>query len=276
MDNQLPPPVIKVVKQAGYVKIHTFISPEAFLANATHIIEGPKELVIIDGQFVVPFAMAFRGYADSLGKKINRVYLSHEHPDHFFGLSAAFRDVPVYALQETIDFLKEHGEAIRKDRAAVYGGFVPSSLVIPTHVAKPGTEVIDGVTYVVEVFTDGEVKTQMGIGLPDLQTYIVQDLVYSGGHIYIHDLKDTVGWIKILEHLMDSNYSTFLPGHGDVADKKELKANINYLKKAVKIARDSKDFESYKAAILAAYPKRIGPAIIDIYGPILFSGHSHS
>ena len=275
MENQLPPPVIKVVKQAGYVKIHTFISPEAFLANATHIIEGPTELVIIDGQFVVPFAMGFRAYADSLGKKINRVYLSHEHPDHFFGISAAFRDVPVYALQETIDFLKEHGEEIRKSRAAVYGGFVPASLVMPTHVAKAGKEVIDGVTYEVEILMDGEVKTQMGIGLPDLHTYVIQDLVYSGGHIYIHDLKDTVGWIGILERLVDSNYTTFLPGHGDVADKKELRANIAYLKKAVKIAKASTDFESYKAAILAAFPKRSGAAIIDIYGPNLFTGHAH-
>jgi len=275
MDNQLPPPVIKVVKQAGDVKIHVFISPEAFLANATYIIEGPKELVIIDGQFVVPFAMAFRGYADSLGKPINRVYLSHEHPDHFFGVSAAFGDVPVYALAETIEFLKANGEQIRQDRAAVYGGFVPASIVVPNHVAKPGKEVIDGITYELEVFTDGEVKTQLAIRLPELNTYIVQDLIYSGGHIYIHDVKDADGWIKILEGLKTSGYDLFLAGHGGTADKNEVQANIDYIKAAVKIAQSSKDVESYKAALLAAYPNRIGAAIIDIYAPMLFAG-THS
>jgi glyoxylase-like metal-dependent hydrolase (beta-lactamase superfamily II) len=125
MASQLPEPVTQVVKEVGGVKIHAFISPEAFLSNSTWIIEGPSELVVVDGQFVVPYAQWFRGYVNSLLKPINRVYLSHEHPDHFFGISGAFPDVPVHALQETIDFLSANGEAIRADRAAVYGGFVP-------------------------------------------------------------------------------------------------------------------------------------------------------
>ncbi len=269
MNNQLPDPVIKVVKEINGVKIHTFISPEDFLANATHIIEGPHELVIVDGQFVVPFAMGFRGYANSLGKPINRVYLSHEHPDHFFGISAAFGDVPVYALPETIEFLKANGEAIRKDRAAVFGPFVPESVVIPDHVAKPGKEVIDGITFEVIVHKNAEVETQLAIALPDLGVYITQDLIYSGGHVYLH--KGIEGWIEALEGLKASKYEFFLPGHGEPADKKEIQANIDYLKGATKIASESANAEAYKTALLAAYPDRKAPAIIDIYTPYLFA-----
>ena len=36
---QLPPPVTQIVKEAGDVKIHTFISPDMFLANATLYLE---------------------------------------------------------------------------------------------------------------------------------------------------------------------------------------------------------------------------------------------
>ena len=266
---QLPDPVIKLVKQDGDVKIHTFISPGAFLANATHIIEGPHELVLVDGQFVVPFAMAFRGYADSLGKPINRLYLSHEHPDHFFGVAAAFADVPIYALPETIAFLKANGEAIRKDRAAVFGPFVPGSVVIPDHVAIPGKEIIDGITFEVVVHTDAEVQTQLALKLPDLGIYITQDLIYSGGHVYVH--KGIEGWIANLEALKASSYELFLPGHGEPADKKEIQANIDYLTKATKIAKESADVASYKAALLAAFPDRKVPEIIDIYAPALMA-----
>lgn len=270
MSNQMPEPKIQIVLENEQVKIHTFISPEAFLANATHIIEGPNELVIIDGQFVVPFAMGFRGYIDSLNKPINRVYLSHDHVDHFFGISAAFGDVPVYALPETIQFLKENGEELRQARAQVYGDFVPKSVVIPSFTAVPGKEVIDGIVYELEVIKDGEVETQLAIKLPELGVYIVQDLIYSGAHIYIHSVDMARSWIKILEEIRDSGYTIFLPGHGEPADKNEVQANIDYLVAATYIIEQSSDFESYKAAILEKFPDKIGAAIIDIYAPMLF------
>jgi glyoxylase-like metal-dependent hydrolase (beta-lactamase superfamily II) len=271
MDNQLPEPEIRVVKQSGDVKIHAFISPEMFLSNATYVIEGPHELVIIDGQFVVPFALAFRGYIDSLGKPINRVYLSHEHPDHFFGVSAAFGDVPVHALPETIDFLKTHGEEIRKARQAVFGGFVPGSVVIPGHAVSAGKEVIDGITFELVPYEHGEVEHQLVVNLPDLGVSIVQDLLYSGAHVYIHDVNGMGGLLAILEGFKTGTYDSFLPGHGEPpAGKAEVQANIDYIKGAVRIARDSTDVATYKAALLAAYPDRKGAAIIDIYAPMLF------
>jgi glyoxylase-like metal-dependent hydrolase (beta-lactamase superfamily II) len=264
MSNGLPDPIIQVVKESGPVRVHTFISPEALLSNATHVIEGPNELVIVDGQFVAPLAGAFRAYADGLGKPINRAYLSHEHPDHFFGLSAAFSDVPIYALPETIAFLKANGEAIRADRAQVYGPMVPSSIVIPTHAVTAGREVIDGIAFDLVVQRHAEVETQLAIGLPEVGVYITQDLLYSGGHLYIHKGTEE-SWTAALEQLKASNYDLFLRG------KEEIQANIDYLKTAKKIAAASPNVEAYKAALLAAFPDRKAPAIIDIYAPALFA-----
>ncbi len=270
MSNPPMEPVILVVKEAGPVKVHAFIAPEALLSTTTYIIEGPNELVIVDGQFVVPVAQGFRGFADSLGKPINRAYLSHEHVDHFFGLSAAFGDVPIYALPETIAFLQTNGEAIRADRAQTFGPWVPSSVVIPSHVASPGREVIDGITFDLVVHKNAEVETQLAIRLPELGIYITQDLIYSGSHLYIH--KGMVdSWAAALEQLKSSSYELFLPGHGAPCDKREIQANIDYMKTAQKIAAESPNVEAYKAALLAAFPGRKASAIIDIYAPMLFA-----
>lgn len=269
MSMPFPEPTSSVVLSSGEVTIHTFISAEALLANATHVIEGPNEVVVVDGQFIVPVAMGFRAFVDSLGKPINRIYLSHDHPDHFFGVSAAFGDVPIYALPETIAFLKEHGEEIRAARQQDFGPMVPPAIVIPTHEITPGREVIDGVTFDHDVVRNAETETQLTIGLPDLGVFIAQDLIYSGGHLYIE--KDVTGWIEVLQQLLDSEWTTFLPGHGAPADKAEVAANIEYLQTASQIYADSPDAETYKAAILARYPVRSGAAIIDIYAPRLYS-----
>jgi glyoxylase-like metal-dependent hydrolase (beta-lactamase superfamily II) len=260
---QLPEPVIQVVKDTGDVKIHTFISPDMFLANATHIIETANALVLVDGQFIVPYAMQFRGYANSLGKPINRVYLSHAHVDHFFGLGAAFDDVDIYALPETISFLEENGESLRAARAAEYGPFVADKVVIPNRAATPGKEVIDGVTYEVVANTDAETDFQLALKLPELGVYITQDLLYSGAHLYITEHLDH--WISILEDIRASNYTTFLPGHGLPADKAEIGQNIAYLKAAKKALAEVSDGESFKARMMEEFPTRTGTAIFDIY-----------
>ena len=268
MADELPQPTIQVVKKTEDVKIHTFISAESFLANATHIIESPNELVVVDGQFVVPYAMQFRGYANSLGKPINRVYLSHGHPDHFFGLGAAFDDVKIYALPETIAFLEQSGEEIRASRAEIYGPFVADKVVIPGNTVSAGTEVVDGVTIEHVVNTNAETDYQLALKLPELGVYITQDLLYSGQHVYI--TQDLDNWISILGGIEASDYELFLPGHGVPADKAEVRNNIKYLEAAKKAYAESADAEAFKNTLLEAFPERSGVAIFDIYLPYLY------
>jgi glyoxylase-like metal-dependent hydrolase (beta-lactamase superfamily II) len=269
MADQLPPPIIQIVKEDGNVKIHTFISPEMFLSDATHVIEGPNELVVIDGQFVVPYAMQFRGYIDGLGKPINRVYLSHAHVDHFFGLGAAFGDVDIYALPEVIAFLKQNGEGIRQSLAPVYGDFVTKQLALPTHEVKGGTTaVIDSIKYEFVSDVDTEIDYHLSIKLPELGVFIIQDMIYSGGHYYI--TRDFDNWIAVLQGYVDSEYELFLPGHGAPADKAEIKTGIEYLKTAQRAFKSGLKGEAFKAKLMEAYPNRTGAAVFDIYLPRLF------
>ena len=53
---QVSDPIVMVVKQAGGVRLHTFVSSFEYsnIANATHIIETANQLVLVDSQFLVP------------------------------------------------------------------------------------------------------------------------------------------------------------------------------------------------------------------------------
>src|SRR5262245_56823477 len=109
MSAQWPDGIKRIAKKAGDVRIHTFIASFTYdnIANSTHIIESKSKLVLVDGQFLAPYAKQFRDYANSLGKPIERLYLSHRHPDHWFGLGAAFSDIDIHALRETQTFIQE-------------------------------------------------------------------------------------------------------------------------------------------------------------------------
>ncbi|MGG7519520.1 MBL fold metallo-hydrolase [Allorhizobium undicola] len=270
---QLPPPIV-TVRHLDKVRIHTFISAytEDNIANATHIIEGEKELVLIDGQFLVPYAEQFRAYAKGLKKPINRLYLSHRHPDHWFGLYAAFADVPVYALQETIDFLKTDGQTSLQDHWKM-GNLAPNGVLIPQHAVEAGTkEVIDGVTYVFDKIVDTEIDYLLTIRLPDQRVFIAQDLIYSGTHLYL--TKYMNHWIDILGKMLTSEDELFLPGHGLPADKDEVARNIQYLTIAMEAVERGLTNDAFQRFMMESFPERKCAGIFKIYMPRLFDNAS--
>jgi glyoxylase-like metal-dependent hydrolase (beta-lactamase superfamily II) len=266
---QLPDPLIMVARQAGNVRIHTFIA--AFtggnIANATHIVESETRLVLVDSQFLAPYARRFREYADSLGKPIERLYLSHRHPDHWFGSGTAFSDVEIHALPETASFIEEHGEDSRTDHWKL-GDLAPERVVVPKGIAGPGECSIDGVRYLLSRVTETEVDFHLTIKLPDLGVCFAQDLVYSGTHLYL--TRDTAHWIRVLEDLLTSDYDLFMPGHGLPADKIEVARNVEYLAAARQAIADGLTGEGFKDFLVRRYPERRCPGIFDTYLPRLF------
>ncbi|MFF8926184.1 MBL fold metallo-hydrolase [Streptomyces longwoodensis] len=266
-------PIAMVVKQTDDVRIHTFVASFAYgnIANATHIIETEHQLVLVDAQFLVPYARAFRDYADSLGKPIERLYLSHRHPDHWFGVGAAFTDVSVHALSETKNFIQEHGEDSRGDHWKL-GDLVPEHVVVPKEVAGPGEETIDGIRYVFDRVTDTEIDYHLTIRLPEVGVHFTQDLVYSGTHLYLTQHIDH--WIRVLQQMLVSDYDLFMPGHGLPADKNEVARNIEYLSAARQAVGNGLKGDAFKDFMLQRYPERKCPGIFDIYLPRLFGGAS--
>lgn len=300
MPVQLPDPITMVFKRAGDICIHTFVSAftDDNIANATHIIESKKKLVLVDAQFLAPYALQFRAYANQLVKKlekpIERLYLSHRHPDHWFGLGTAFADIPIHALPETISFIEEHGQQSIRDHLAKLAELAPDpdkmvipkeKVVIPDDGDRKLEEEIDGVKYVFRKVINTEIDFLLTIELPELGVCIPQDLIYSGTHLYLYvhpqqervpvrgvSTKDMQHWIEILQQLLLSDCDLFMPGHGFPADKNEVARNIEYLS-AAKHAIDSGvtkyDFKSF---MLQRYPARQCPGIFGTYLPRLFDG----
>jgi glyoxylase-like metal-dependent hydrolase (beta-lactamase superfamily II) len=273
MPAQMSDPVIMVVKQTGDVRIHTVVASfeDNNIANATHIIETPNQLVLVDAQFLAPYARAFRDYADSLGKPIERLYVSHRHPDHWFGLGTAFADITVHALSETMTFIQDHGEDSISDHWKL-GDLAPERVVVPKQVASPGEETIDGVRYVFDRVTDTEIDYHLTIRLPDVGAYFTQDLIYSGTHLYL--TKHMGHWIRVLQEMLVSEYELFMPGHGLPADKNEVARNVEYLSAARQAIGDGLTGDAFKSFLLQRYPERKCPGIFDIYMPRLFGGAS--
>ena len=251
----------------GKVKLHTYRAPFEAAGNTSSIIELADKLIIVDFQFAEPFAREFRGYADSLGKKIERAYLTHEHPDHWMG-AIAFQDVNTYALPEVADFVKKNGEAIIKKKGKP--GKVPNF----TEVVKPGTEIIDGVSFEFTQYDASESHHALVIALPELKALIAQDLLYSETHLFLgNDNFDN--WIKSLQKIKSQygDYEWFIPGHGEPRSTVSLiDENIVYLQDANMAFAEAKgDAEKIKEYLFSKYPHHKCKFFIPFSVPIALS-----
>src|SRR5262245_56323587 len=62
-------------------------SEEGFLVNST-ILTGDTNSGVVDGQFTLPDARNLVKEIKAAGKPLAWVYVTHAHPDHYFGLEA--------------------------------------------------------------------------------------------------------------------------------------------------------------------------------------------
>jgi len=268
--------IVVSVQEANGVTLHSLTAPEAVFANSTHIVETANSLVAFDTQFLLPNALDMRAYADELGKPIDRVFITHEHPDHFLG-SEAFNDVPVYALQSVSDLIMQNGDAEVAEKQGDFGpDNIASTYVVP-QIVEPGNIEIDGVVFELERVLDAEAATQLVARLPASGVVITGDIVYSGVHLIMAG--QPAPWTTALQNLKagDDTYNIVLAGHGVPAsitgaadDSNVFDVNIAWLAKAVELIGSVDNGDDFRQGLIDAFPDLGMPAAIDFVIPILF------
>lgn len=257
---------ITITRRAG-ATVHTYTAPEAGVLVTTHFIELPTQLLAVDAQFALPFAREAVDYAASLGKPITRLYVTHEHPDHFFG--AEVFGAPVYALAAVKEVLRAQGDAMAGDYHARLGDLVPAIATKPEHVVVPGEEVIDGVRITFRKVEGSEAAVLLTVALPDQRIVITQDLVYNGVHLFIAGRAFTT-WAAAVRDYRQLPYDAVLPGHGEPGDLRLYDQVLEYLTAAEAALASATTGEALKAVLLERFPTYRGVALLDIQNSYMF------
>jgi glyoxylase-like metal-dependent hydrolase (beta-lactamase superfamily II) len=254
--------------------IHTYVAPENSFGTATHIIESPNVLIVIDTQYLVPYTKEVIEYSKKLNKPIIAVIISHAHPDHYFGLTEFVKEYPSlksFALQEVIEEIKNEGSLMLTEIKKGLGSLVPDIITIPTNAilseSSTKTELIDGIIYDFERYNKAESKEQLIISFPQVGAIIVQDLIYNGYHPWLD--KYIPNWIETLTVLQNKykDYPYVYVGHGSPSLYGSYDQMKIYLEVANNIVKNKK--KKIKKSLIKAYPKLKGSKIISMYSKLL-------
>ena len=252
-------------------KIHSYQSPNLTGCVTTHIIETPERLILVDGQRSVIYGQEIRTYAESLGKPIDRMIISHLHPDHWFG-AYQFRDVPVHSLKETQGEIDQLGEFFIEISKPSLGEHVPPEKVVPDVLIPNGfSETIDGVTLQYSHVTDAESDNMLTVFLPNEKVLIAQDLLYNNCHLFCGH-GNFQGWQKSLKDMRnDTSFDLVLPGHGaNTGSRQAIDDALIYLEFVESTYAKVGTGDELKAAIVDRYPSYLAESLVDIQNLFLY------
>jgi glyoxylase-like metal-dependent hydrolase (beta-lactamase superfamily II) len=265
------------VFRRGDVTLHSYCSPIDGEFVRSQLIETEHSVVVIDVQLLRRYARELRSYADGLAKPIERVILSHWHPDHWFGVES-FADRPRWALQDVIGQLEAMGDWWIGFRKPEFGDEILDAKVVPTNVVAEGTDSVDGVQIGFRRVVEAEGLTNLVVELPASGVLIAQDLVYNRVYPFVGELHGPErsvrcfpGWVAALRTLADRSYELVLPGHGEPSDAAVIGVMIDCLATIERILDSSADAEEFKRRVKAAFPDYRLPLLVDLSTLTLFN-----
>jgi len=256
-----------------HVRLHCCASPDDGERVNAHIIETPHTLVIVDALLMRPYAKELRDYANSLGKPIDRVFVTHAHPDHWFGIEY-FQDVDVFAFPETIEEIKNFAQIAIDFHRSQHGDLVTDTIYLPHKTLSDSEVVIDGIVFRLFKIVAAEDLFMLALDLPEEKTFIAQDLLYNKVHIFVGQRSPDGtlcfdGWVAALKTFESETYDVVLPGHGVPADASLIQENIRHLEAVRSILLTSTEI-NFVDNILEAFPDYGLRSMVDMSAFFLF------
>ena len=234
-------------------------SPTGFLVNST-IVAGDKDAVLVDAQFSLADAHRLVAALLESKKNLTTIYITHFHPDHYFGLNVikqAFPKAKIVTTAQSLAEIKKTWKAKTKQWGPMYGQLVPATPVMP--VALAGKSItLEGQTLEIRGPVQGDSPDNTYVWIPSTKTVIAGDIVFAGVHPWTAEsnAESRKAWIKTLDELTALGPTMVVAGHKDPKvkdDASAIKQTRDYLAAFDAAVASSKTSAEVQQKIKAKY-----------------------
>lgn len=241
------------------VKVHTGVGVNGYDVNST-MISGEKDMLVIDPQFGLSEAHRLAAEILDSKKNLTLIYVTHPHPDHYFGLAVlkqAFPAAKIVALPATINSIKTGWPARQKFWFPTYGNNIPGpDPVLPEELSTP-VLTLEGEQFRITGGVQGDGPGNSFVSIPSLKAVVAGDTVFDRVYFGVPKDKAREDWMKTLDQISTLKPVILIPGHEGPGAKHDLSA-IAWMKKYIgdwdKNVAASKDAAEMKAKVLKQYP----------------------
>jgi glyoxylase-like metal-dependent hydrolase (beta-lactamase superfamily II) len=199
------------------VSVYT-ASPQGFLVDST-LVTGEKDAILIDAQFTLADAHRLVAQILESKKNLTTVYITHYHPDHYFGLQVihhAFPKARLVALPAALAEIKKTVKPKLAQWSPMYGVLIPAEPTLPVALGTPQLT-LDGQTLEIHGGVTGDDVDNSYVWIPSIKTVIAGDVVFRGVHPWTANTRpeQRKAWIKTLDEIAALHPTAVVAGHKD-------------------------------------------------------------
>src|SRR5512136_185019 len=204
---------------------------------ASTIVMGKKDAVLLDAQWTLSNAHRVITEILETGKNLKTIYLTHAHPDHYFGagvIAEAFPKAKVVAIPSEANIINKQFFGKIEHWEGVIG---PINCPRKTTNIEALTEnyfELEGERIEIIPKIMGDMRYNTVVWIPSIKTLYASDVLFNQAHPFTCELTrgEREQWIKDIDKIEKYGAEIVLPGHqkpGMPFDKSSLDFTREYL-----------------------------------------------
>ncbi len=215
----------------------TFFCDDEGFAVASVIVTGKTDAVLIDAQWTLSNAHRVISEILETGKNLTTIYLTHAHPDHYFGvgtIAEAFPKARVVAIPSEAEVIN----------AQFFGKIEIWENVIGAHNVCRKTVEIEPLTenyfelegQRLEIIPEvmGDMRYNTMVWIPSIKTLYASDVLFNQAHPFTCEITapERKQWLADIDKIETMGAEVIIPGHqkpGMQFDKSSLDFTREYL-----------------------------------------------
>jgi glyoxylase-like metal-dependent hydrolase (beta-lactamase superfamily II) len=255
------PPSAVAGDQHGF-SLKVFTSPDDQFWNNSVIIEGTREVMLVDAQLTKTSAEKVLQEIKETKKPLSIIYITHEHADHFLGLEVfkeAYPRVRIIANSAVVDRINSvYQEKIDKWKKILGSGATSHVVAID----KFDGNFIKFESSKIEILKNiqGDTDENTMLWIPGQRILIAGDVLFNDMHLYTAetDSKAIEKWLNSLNRIRELKASVVIPGHSKLGAPLDASTAIdfteNYLSVFEEELKKAKDPVSLVNAMKERFP----------------------
>jgi len=195
-----------------------FYSDEDGFEVASVIVMGKKDAVLIDAQWTLSNAYRVASEILETGKNLKTIYLTHAHPDHYFGvgtIAEVFPNAKVVAIPSEAKIINKQ----------FFGKMeIWESTIGPHNVCRKAANVealsedcfeLEGQRFEIISKVMGDMRYNTMVWIPSIKTLYASDVLFNQAHPFTCELTaaERQQWIKDIDKIEKMDADVIIPGH---------------------------------------------------------------
>lgn len=258
----LTSPVLAADRQP--LEVEVLQTSEGSLSANIALIKGEKKAVLVDAPFTMADAHRVAAMVLDSGKELETIFITHDHPDHFFALEVlteTFPDAKVVAHPTVVADIWRSLPYKVKRWSPMLGANGPKRPTAPAEL-QGDTIMLEGHELKVLGPMQGDHVHATALYAPDIGALFAGDLLYNEMYLWFgeHGRKEVAAWGKSIDTLAALNPAIVVAGHskpGTPNDASSLAYSRGYISFWLEESKRAKNSEDLRERVKAAYPDSI-------------------